>query len=98
MRRDLSPQRMEFRREQLRVTGELVEVMDVHDDVEAVLERLADQKIGFGVNIVGQSEIGSGAGVMMPGDGQTDMIKAFGLDMNEICLGIFHTPVLSRRY
>ena len=71
--------------------------MDVHDDVQAVLERPGDEEISFGINVVGQSEVRRGVGVMMPGDGQAHMVEAFGFDMHEICFRIFRAPVLSGR-
>ena len=84
VRRDLSPERIKFVREPRRVAGEFVEVMDVHDDVQAMLECPGDEEISFGINVVGQPEVGCVAGVMMPGDRQTDVVEAFGFDMDEI--------------
>ena len=93
---DLPPKRIKLFRERGRVAGELVEMMEVHDHVQVLLERICDQEISFGKDGVGQSEIGCGAGIMMPGDRQTDVVETFGFDMGEIGFCIFRAPVLSR--
>src|SRR5207302_5373656 len=64
---DLAPERVELVGERGRIARELVEVLDVDDDIEAVLERIGDEEIGLGKNIGGKFEVRRGAGVMVPG-------------------------------
>ena len=94
---NLAPDRVKLVGEAGRIAGELVEVMDVHDDVEAVLERVGDQKVGFAIDFVRKFEIRRRPGVMVPGDGETHVVETLGLDVHKILLRIARTPILSPR-
>ena len=60
-----------------------------------MVERVGDEKVGLGINSVGKFELGRRAGVMVPGDGDADVVESLRLDLHEILFRIPRAPVLS---
>ena len=93
--RDLSPDGVELFRPGGRIGSELVEMMDVDDDVEALIERILDEEIRFGKHLAGERVVRRRTGVMVPGNGDSNVVEAFGANGRQIRGIVLNAPVLA---
>ena len=70
--------------------------MEVNNDIQSQRGGVGHHVVRPGKNFVRQFEIGRRPGVMMPANGQSDMVKALGADLLQIKDRVRNGPMFAR--